>query len=227
MRDTALLSALSAAVALLGTLCLAGRRQWRSARRAGGQQPASSRVCLEVCVDSLLSAQNAEQGGATAIELCDNLGGGGTTPSIGKVEAVLRHPKLVFSASLANELARTAEALYARGDAGGQLYAAARGLHECCGDVASIAQSLHSQQKLVIQPGARAANRASTRLEAIESETSSHSTAKPSVVESRVGPVVFPTRRAAWVDASLEGPRPPSLGSTSRSSAERCRNPWA
>ena len=46
---------------------------------------------------------------------------------------------------------------YARGDAGGQLYAAARGLHECCGDVASIAQSLQSQQKLVIQPGARAA----------------------------------------------------------------------
>ena len=73
------------------------------------------------------------------------------------VEAVLRHPKLVFSASLANELACTAEALYARGDAGGQLYAAARGLHECCGDVASIAQSLQSQQKLVIQPGARAA----------------------------------------------------------------------
>ena len=73
------------------------------------------------------------------------------------VEAVLRHPKLVFSASLANELACTAEALYARGDAGGQLYAAARGLHECCGDVASIAQSLQSQQKLVIQPGSRAA----------------------------------------------------------------------
>ena len=63
----------------------------------------------------------------------------------------------MFSASLANELACTAEALYARGDAGGQLYAAARGLHECCGDVASIAQSLQSQQKLVIQPGARAA----------------------------------------------------------------------
>ena len=73
------------------------------------------------------------------------------------IEAVLRHPKLVFSASLANELAATAEALYARGDAGGQLYAAARGLHECCGDVASIASSLQSQQKLSLQPGARAA----------------------------------------------------------------------
>ena len=67
------------------------------------------------------------------------------------VEAVLRHPKLVFSASLANELACTAEALYARGDAGGQLYAAARGLHETastsqvCGYVSGESRTANSE----------------------------------------------------------------------------------
>ena len=72
------------------------------------------------------------------------------------VEAVLRRRKLVFSASWRTS-SRARPRRSTRGHAGGQLYAAARGLHECCGDVASIAQSLQSQQKLVIQPGARAA----------------------------------------------------------------------
>ncbi len=44
---------------------------------------------VEICANSLLSAQHAKIGGADRIELCANLQIGGTTPSHGLIEQVL------------------------------------------------------------------------------------------------------------------------------------------
>ncbi|XP_032817379.1 copper homeostasis protein cutC homolog [Petromyzon marinus] len=49
---------------------------------------------MEVCVDSVESAINAELGGATRIELCANLLEGGTTPSLGLLQVVKQHTQL-------------------------------------------------------------------------------------------------------------------------------------
>ncbi|KAK8807557.1 copper homeostasis protein [Blastocystis sp. subtype 4] len=45
-------------------------------------------MLLEVCIDRVESAVNAEKGGAGRVELCDNLVDGGTTPSYGMIKLV-------------------------------------------------------------------------------------------------------------------------------------------
>ncbi|WP_353097328.1 copper homeostasis protein CutC [Tissierella praeacuta] len=50
-----------------------------------------NRIITEICVDSLQSALSAEKGGAGRIELCDNLMGGGTTPSIGIIQLARKY----------------------------------------------------------------------------------------------------------------------------------------
>ncbi|GGF05069.1 copper homeostasis protein CutC [Mycetocola zhadangensis] len=54
------------------------------------QRTSTRRVLTEVCLDDLDGALAADRAGADRIELCANLGEGGTTPSIGLITSVLR-----------------------------------------------------------------------------------------------------------------------------------------
>lgn len=45
-------------------------------------------VIIEACVDSVASAVAAERGGSHRLELCENLGVGGTTPTTALIDAV-------------------------------------------------------------------------------------------------------------------------------------------
>ena len=51
-------------------------------------------MIIEIVVYNFESATQAQQGGADRVELCDNPGEGGTTPSIGMIQRVRQKTNL-------------------------------------------------------------------------------------------------------------------------------------
>lgn len=91
-------------------------------------RPAFPRIELEICAANFASALAAQEGGADRIELCENLGEGGCTPSLGmitEVRAALRigvhvliRPRggdFVYSAAEKRLMLRDADAALAAG----------------------------------------------------------------------------------------------------------------
>src|SRR5512138_2996239 len=48
-------------------------------------------MLLEACVNSAISAMEAQRGGADRLELCENMGDGGCTPSAGTILHAVKH----------------------------------------------------------------------------------------------------------------------------------------
>lgn len=82
-----------------------GRNAWSMKRQAAssgrkraripsGKAGAANGFLMEVCVDSVESAVNAERGGADRIELCSGLVEGGTTPSMGVLQVVKQYVQI-------------------------------------------------------------------------------------------------------------------------------------
>ncbi|VDC05783.1 unnamed protein product [Peniophora sp. CBMAI 1063] len=73
------------------------------------------RITIEVCIDSLDSADSAIRGGADRLEVCGNLAvGGGTTPSLGLVNALhKRYPSIPLMAMVRP---RVGDFLYSSGE---------------------------------------------------------------------------------------------------------------
>jgi copper homeostasis protein len=49
------------------------------------------KIIAEICANSVQSAINAQKGGASRVELCDNLEEGGTTPSLSQIELTRKY----------------------------------------------------------------------------------------------------------------------------------------
>lgn len=55
-------------------------------------------MIVEVCAETISSVIAADRGGATGVELCQNLMGGGTTPSLGMINWTMEHTNLRVNA---------------------------------------------------------------------------------------------------------------------------------
>ena len=73
-------------------------RSKKDSKKASSTPPPSPSIPLEICVDSIASALAASKGGASRLEVCDNLIDGGTTPSIGLIKTLLKKTNLPIHA---------------------------------------------------------------------------------------------------------------------------------